>query len=80
MSKHPQDYGTASLKHNYDTGETTVEQADDRIAVTHELLANLERGEHGEITLDTAGAYRYRPVKTTERFEIFERVHSADQQ
>ena len=74
-------YGEAVMKQHED-GTITVEHADDVIDVSMELLASLSPAHirDGMLVLDTAGEYRYRPVRLDgdHRVVVFERVRSTD--
>lgn len=71
-----EDYGTASMA-RLDDGSVLVEQADDTIGVSAELLAEMRVGEDGVLALDTAGEYRYRFAhgsRTTPHVLVFRRI------
>lgn len=76
-------YGNIDLTEHYDKNgaciQVTVGHADDRIGITKQLLDQIEPGHidnDGNLVVDTAGEYVYRPVRFAEqgRVVVCERV------
>jgi hypothetical protein len=72
-------YGDIIIKTNYLDGTIVVEHADDLIAVSAALIAQIDPrhiNDAGHFVADTAGEYVYRPVRFAEqgRVVVCERV------
>jgi hypothetical protein len=76
------EFGTAKME-RHDGGTVVVLEADDVIGVSIDLLAELDFKHFdgkADLTLDTAGEYRYRHVGSADKglIAVFERIKGGD--
>jgi hypothetical protein len=68
---------------NQEDGTIVVERADNVILVSTELLSEIDPHYYrdGVLTIDTAGEYRYRRIRSYDQYsDVFERVRDGGQQ